>query len=375
MVAWAATLRFFAAVSVHIAAGLKRSDSDCETVLFDHIDADIHVRTMVVEDSVQQRSLILLNEADKSEPCQLKWWLEHNPQGLVQCQGSKALATLKPDNVCDAHQCQADALDVQLGYVRSMLASAVFTPLPHSMSAICIELGCRSKVKRVRMPGTLLETAPQVSWGPRPRPAKVLVIGLGSSTMAMWLRHQLPDTDLHVAELVPSVVAAAPCFGLSTKNDPLLHLHVADGRAFLQNSSNGEYDVILIDAFDSDAALPKCFRTRQFFEVAKQKLAPGGALSFNLLNNQLAPRVLKGLASNFETSRVWVGDAPGAVGIQNIITAFAPGHPVDTKTHHDKLDSATETWFSKASFRPLPKSAALAVNPFEDATECSTSRA
>merc|ERR1719443_424284 len=111
--------------------------------------------------------------------------------------------------------------------------------------------------------GLAADAQGEAPWSPR-SPRKMLVIGLGSSTMALWLRKHYPDTTLHVAELVPSVVASAPCFGLDT-NDPGLHLHAADGRAFLKNSTDGQYDAILIDAFDPDAGVPSCFRTKEFF--------------------------------------------------------------------------------------------------------------
>merc|ERR1719473_1063214 len=106
------------------------------------------------------------------------------------------------------------------------------------MSALCIELGCRSRITRTRVVGTLLEAAPEAKWTTRAPLERVLVIGLGSSTMALWLRNHLPDTELHVAELVPGVAAAAPCFGLDSqsKQDKQLHLHVGDGRSALENS-------------------------------------------------------------------------------------------------------------------------------------------
>merc|ERR1719321_2190884 len=138
--------------------------------------------------------------------------------------------------------------------------------------------------------------------------------------MANWFRQKLPSVELHVAELVPGVVEAAPCFGLNV-SDPKLHLHVQDGREFLRQSKDGDYDAILVDAFDKNASLPKCFKTEEFFGLARTKLASGGALSFNLLQfPKDSARVLKSLVRNFPQDHVWVGDAPGAQGIQEVIT-------------------------------------------------------
>jgi hypothetical protein len=353
-----------------LTSATESEDSDCgdNKVVFDRVDTTLHVRTMVVEDSQRQRSLVLTAENDTSMPCKPKWWLDHNPQGVVQCLGS----TVDKAELCQVAQCKADAAHVQLGYVRTMLASAIFVPQAHTMSAICIELGCRSRITRQRV-GTLLET-PKVQWAPRDRLRRVLIIGLGSSTMALWVRQELPDAELHVAELVPGVAAAAPCFGLDTSsNRSNLHLHVGDGRSVLESSADGSFDAVLVDAFDHDASLPPCFRTSEFFKIARQKLMPGGVLSFNLYSDgHSKTRIVKALTNSFDGSRIWVGDAPGAEGIQEVITAFASGHTltrVGGSTYATATGSARD-WWGAARYRLLKAQALHDVQPFEDATEC-----
>lgn len=355
-------------------------DSDCNRVVFDRTDAELHVRTMVVEDSNRQRMLVLTAENDTSMPCKPRWWLDHNPQGAIQCVGGRADDTpaANAGTSCIAAQCKADAGDVQLGYVRTMLASVLFVPQPHTMAAICIELGCRSRIRRQRI-DTLLETtgtseAPAVQWVPRSRVRKVLIIGLGSSTMALWIRQQLPDTELHVAELVPAVAAAAPCFGLDSASgsDKKLHLHVGDGRAVLQGEADGQYDAILIDAFDHDASLPACFRTSEFFAMVSKKLLPGGAVSFNLYTDgHSKQRLVKALMNTFNSSRIWVGNAPGAEGIQEVITAFAPGRTLArVGGKPNSPDDRARGWWGRAKYRNLKFQALHDVKAFEDATEC-----
>jgi len=348
-------------------------DPDCNRVVFDRVDKELHVRTMVVEDSNRQRMLVLTAENDTSMPCRPRWWLDHNPQGVVQCVGSSQ--DMKEDKAasCDVVQCKADAADVQLGYVRTMLASAIFMPQSHTMSAICIELGCRSRITKSHV-GTLLETD-KVQWVPRSHVQRVLIIGLGSSTMALWMRQQLPDTELHVAELVPGVAAAAPCFGLDSASghDAKLNLHVGDGRSVLEQSKDGMFDAILVDAFDHDASLPPCFRTAEFFSIARRKLLPGGALSFNLYSDgRSKARIVKALTANFDTSHIWVGDAPGAEGIQEVVTAFAPGRPsakLGAKTDMPATGRA-RNWWSAAHYRTLHVQALHDVKAFQDTTEC-----
>jgi len=353
--------------------------SDCNAVVFDQVDKDLHVRTMVVEDYTRQRSLILVPENDTSMPCKPRWWLDHNPQGVVQClnklpgAGPPAETAVGQRVACAASECQADPSQIELGYVRTMLASAVFQPpAPHTMSALCIELGCKSRIRRTRVEGSLLEKAPEAKWTTRAPLERVLVIGLGSSTMALWLRNHLPETELHVAELVPGVAAAAPCFGLHTNgSDALLHLHVGDGRGKLESFPDGHFDAILVDAFDRDASLPPCFRTRQFFESAKRKLTPGGSMSFNLFaDGRSAARIIKALSLNFDASRIWVGNAPGAEGIQEVVTATTGGHPSAQHPATPAAVAQSKRWFDAAHFRLLPSTLVTKYEAFEDRTEC-----
>jgi len=369
-----------------VAAVTRRLDrgNGCNTIVFEQIDAALHVRTLVVENGYRQRMLVLTNDTDLSKPCQLRWWLDHNPQGEVQCAGvgqglqPTAQAT-GAAGLCTASSCQVDSSEVELGYVRTMLASVVYAPTQHTMSAICIELGCRTVIRRAKVKNMLLQER-QMQWQARARLRSVLVIGMGSSTMANWFRRALPDTKLHVVDLVPGVVAAAPCFGLATEGDSNLQLHVGDGRAFLQSRPNGEFDAIILDAFDASAQLPPCFRTHEFFDVAKRKLSAGGVLSFNLLANKESGRVLKSLAANFEGHRVWLGDAPGAQGLQTVVTAFAPGHAetiaeTTAETNKGPKEYArARSWFDDANIRSLPANALQSVAPLDDATLCKQGR-
>jgi len=211
------------------------------------------------------------------------------------------------------------------------------------------------------------------------------VVGLGSSTMALWLRRSFPETSLDVAELSPGVAKAAECFGLDT-SDPLLHIHVRNGRSFLEGSSEGTYDAILVDAFDSNSSLPACFRTRGFFEMARRKLAPGGVLSLNLRTGRPSMRVLKSLVSAFETegSHVWIGEAPGTEGTQNIVTAFAKGHarappgasdassarPSAAAQDSPESTAFAQEWFAAARYHLLDAKVLAGAGTFEDTTEC-----
>jgi hypothetical protein len=385
-------------------ASRDQLSSDCEKVLFDKSDENLKIRTLCVQDTVGQRSMILTGIDDTSMPCQLSWWLDHNPQGLAKCavvpdgdtvsNSTKKLDSAATGLACaDSPPCNSDVDEITNGYVRTMLSSAFYAPHVEQakkvLSTICIEEGCRSTISKVELDVDLVQTSSHPrplldklkkqrkaqrqhrhgknvmkksskpaapanrTWEVRSMPAKIAVIGLGSSTMALWFRKHLPGVELHVAELVPAVAEVAPCFGLNT-SDPGLHLHVQDGRQFLQQSSDGAYDAILVDAFDKDAGLPKCFKTEEFFDLAKTKLAPGGALSFNLLDfPKDSPRVVKSLLRSFHRDNVWFGEAPGSVGVQEVITAFNAGTPTETQQFSEGVPGRVKEWFHSAKYAPI----------------------
>jgi hypothetical protein len=136
-------------------------NSDCEIVLFDKSDDNLKVRTMCVQDSVGQRSLILTSTADHSLPCNLGWWLDHNPQGLAKCavvqdgdNTTKAVDANPQGVACaNAPPCGASVDEITNGYVRTMLASALYAPPQpkKALSTLCVEMGCKSKMSKVTL--------------------------------------------------------------------------------------------------------------------------------------------------------------------------------------------------------------------------------
>ncbi len=116
-----------------------------------------------------------------------------------------------------------------------------------------------------------------LTWFPEPR--RVLVVGLGGGTIPMFLRRNLPDTDIDVVEIDPAVVDVARShFGF--RDDQRLKAHVADGRRWIE-SSGVRYDLIVLDAFGTHAA-PYALTTREFLASVFQSLAPDGVVVSNM---------------------------------------------------------------------------------------------
>lgn len=337
-----------------------------KTVIFEQVDAELGVRTMVVtQDGSEsdhggvQRSLVLTDAKDTSYPCTLDWWLQHNPQGLGVCTNK---SSSMGGQSCGGQPCDSMPDDIWNGYVRTMLAVAVFTP-PVGQGSSFLQLGAHKAARQL--------SSDPAAWSPRATPARLAVVGLGASTMANWIRHHLPDTRLDIAEIVPGVAAAAPCFGLDTSSDKL-QIHVGDGRKFLESAEDNAFDAILIDAFDPKESLPSCFKSQQFFETVHRKVVPGGAVAFNLLDfPKDSPRVLASLRSVFGgDAPLYTGDAPGAQGIQEVVVAFRPSQGgASTAGGKSIAADAAASYLEQARFRPLGARGEKAT-PLDDSEVC-----
>ncbi len=107
---------------------------------------------------------------------------------------------------------------------------------------------------------------------------RVALVGYGSGVTAGAIL-QGPVSHLDVIELEPRVVEAASRFfdGVNHRPlaDPRTHLHLDDGRGFLQRGG-APYDVIVSQPSNPWITGVSNLFTREYFEIARRRLAPGG---------------------------------------------------------------------------------------------------
>jgi spermidine synthase len=112
-----------------------------------------------------------------------------------------------------------------------------------------------------------------------PEPQRVAIVGLGSGvTLGAALTH--PVTRADVIEISPEVVEASRFFESENHQalaDSRTRLIVGDGRLHLM-LSRSQYDVIISEPSNPWMAGVASLFTREFFESARGKLAPGGVL-------------------------------------------------------------------------------------------------
>ncbi|MBI3997103.1 MAG: fused MFS/spermidine synthase [Candidatus Omnitrophica bacterium] len=112
-----------------------------------------------------------------------------------------------------------------------------------------------------------------------PDPKRALVIGLGSG-VTLGHAGRYPLTTLHCAELDPAVIEGARYFrdyNFHIHDDPRVRIFAADGRNFLLASPQ-TYDVIISEPSNPWMAGLAYLFTREFYQLAKRRLAPGGIM-------------------------------------------------------------------------------------------------
>jgi spermidine synthase len=110
-------------------------------------------------------------------------------------------------------------------------------------------------------------------------PRSALVIGLGGGTIPSFLRKRFPTMKIDVVDIDPGVVAVAKShFGF--REDALMRAHVADGRRFVEQTTE-RYDLVYLDGFGTDS-VPPHLTTREFLTAVRDILTPQGAAIGNV---------------------------------------------------------------------------------------------
>ncbi|HEY7563195.1 MAG TPA: fused MFS/spermidine synthase [Gaiellaceae bacterium] len=124
-----------------------------------------------------------------------------------------------------------------------------------------------------------------VAYNPEAR--NVLFVGLGAGSSEKRMLRDFPHVALHAVEIDPAVVDVAHRYFAVPGGDPRLEISVGDGRRFLADDET-RWDAIVIDAFFADA-IPFHLVTREFLELARSRLNPGGVIVTNAIGAIAGP--------------------------------------------------------------------------------------
>jgi spermidine synthase len=148
----------------------------------------------------------------------------------------------------------------------------------------------------------------------------ILEIGFGGGRTSWYLHRFLPGVSVTSVELDPDVAALAKKY-FGVKDEPNFHLVDRDGRLFLQQSKD-KYDIVLIDAYRGPF-VPFHLLTKEFYQLVKEHLAPGGAVGQNVEpSTMLFDSAVKTIQSVFPQTDFYVAEG-------NVVTMAYDGPPRD----------------------------------------------
>jgi len=113
--------------------------------------------------------------------------------------------------------------------------------------------------------------------GPQP-PGRVAILGNAGGTVARSLGHFFPATEVDAVEIDPELTELGRRY-LDLHN-PRMRVFAEDARPWLERSDGG-YDEIMVDAY-RQPYIPFYLATREFFELTRDRLAPGGLVIVNV---------------------------------------------------------------------------------------------
>ena len=113
---------------------------------------------------------------------------------------------------------------------------------------------------------------------------RVALVGLGTGALASYGRSGMTIHAYEIDEAVVNIARNPLYFTfLSNSRASLIEYFVGDGRLLLEQFEGDPYDLIVLDAFSSDA-IPVHLLTVEAFEVYLSRLAEGGVLAVHISN-------------------------------------------------------------------------------------------
>jgi spermidine synthase len=110
-------------------------------------------------------------------------------------------------------------------------------------------------------------------------PEHVAILGSGAGTTVRAYAHYFPETTIDAVEIDGELLdIGKEYFGLRER--PQLREFAEDARPFLRRSDGG-YDAIFVDAY-RQPYIPFYLATREFFELARDRLSDDGVLAINV---------------------------------------------------------------------------------------------
>ena len=113
---------------------------------------------------------------------------------------------------------------------------------------------------------------------------RIGIVGLGCGVLTAYGR---PSDHYDLIEINPAVIDIADRYFTFMKDCPSgITRHLGDGRLVLERMTEAKFDLLVLDAFSSDA-IPAHLLTRESMRLYKQRLSESGVLTIHTSNNHL----------------------------------------------------------------------------------------
>lgn len=112
------------------------------------------------------------------------------------------------------------------------------------------------------------------------------VVGLGAGALTCYAKPSQTWTLYEIDPLVVDIAKNPAYFTYLSQCAPNAVSEIGDARLSLQNKPDGTFDLLMMDAFSSDA-VPTHLLTREAIELYFKKLKPNGILAFHITNRHL----------------------------------------------------------------------------------------
>ena len=169
------------------------------------------------------------------------------------------------------------------------------------------------------------------------------VVGLGCGVLASYGRE---SDRFDMIEINPAVVDIANShFQFLSQSAAEIQTHLGDGRLVLERMTENRFDLLVLDAFSSDA-IPAHLLTIEAMALYRERLASEGVLAVHVSNNHLdlVPLVHRLAADTQMASRVIRSEAEPELGTQHAtwVLISRPDHPIWQAPRMSVAESASK---------------------------------
>jgi spermidine synthase len=160
----------------------------------------------------------------------------------------------------------------------------------------------------------------------KPRPAHIVMVGLGGGSLAKFCHRYLPHSRITVLELSAEVIALREHFAVPADSERFRVIH-ADAARHMPHLANSA-DVLLVDGFDA-SGLPPALGSARFYADCRRALRPDGLLVANIFSydpnyQAMARRLCQAFGDN-------VCQLRGVAGNNHILFALRPAPGAATR--------------------------------------------